>query len=124
VDQGRQRIRKYFSGMVRRVSNAFEGSKILFFLFRPRQVCSSLLHLRSSWKGCSANFRFTEFYEVGPQDRCTYGDLGSGSSQLVQEGSRPPESLGEYGWVLPYAYAQVVLEAEGSPRREHHAMFF
>jgi hypothetical protein len=87
-------------------------------------MCSPLLHLRSSWKGCSANFRFTEFYEVGPQDRCTYGDLGSGSSQLVQEGSRPPEFLGEYWWVLPYAYAHVVLEAEGSPRREHHAVFF
>ena len=27
-------------------------------------VCSSLLHLRNSWKGNSANFAFTEFYEV------------------------------------------------------------
>ena len=99
--------------MVRGVSHPCQGSKILSFLFRPRLVCNSLLHLRSAWKVNCANFRFTEFYEVGPQDRCTYGDLGSGSSQLVQEGSRPPESLGEYGWFLPYAYAQVVLEAEG-----------
>jgi hypothetical protein len=43
------------SGIVQRhgqgcVSNPHEGSKILTLLFRPRLVCSSLLHLRSSWK--------------------------------------------------------------------------
>ena len=43
------------------------------------------------------------------------GGLGSGSPQLVEEGARSPESLREYGWILPYAYAQVVLEAEGRP---------
>ena len=50
--------------MVRGVLNAYGGSKILFFLFRPRMVCSSLLHLRSSWKVNCANFRYTEFSEV------------------------------------------------------------
>jgi hypothetical protein len=55
---------------------------------------------------------------------CTYGDSGLGSSQLVQEGPRSPESLSEHGRVLPYTYAKVVLEAEGRPRREHHAVFF
>ena len=49
------------AAMVRGVSNPREGSKILTFLFRSRLVCSSLLHLRSSWKVNSANFRFTEF---------------------------------------------------------------
>jgi hypothetical protein len=38
---------------------------------------------------------------------------GSGAPQLVQEGARSPEALGEHRRVLPYAYAQVVLEAEG-----------
>jgi hypothetical protein len=33
---------------VRGVSNPREGSKILTFLFRPRLVYSSLLHLRTS----------------------------------------------------------------------------
>jgi hypothetical protein len=37
---------------------------ILSFLFGPRLVYSSLLHLRISWKVNCANFRFTEFYEV------------------------------------------------------------
>ena len=47
------------------VSNPPEGSKILMFLFRPRLVCSSLLHLRCSWKECSANyFALMEFSEV------------------------------------------------------------
>jgi hypothetical protein len=41
----RQRNRRVFSGMIRRVSTPREGSKILTFLFRPRPVCSSLLHL-------------------------------------------------------------------------------
>ena len=61
--QGRQRNQGFFIGMVRGVSNACEGSKILTFLYRPRLVCSSLLHLLSSWKVNSAklNFRFTEF---------------------------------------------------------------
>jgi hypothetical protein len=45
----RQRNRQFFSGMLRGVSKACEGSKILIFLFRHRLVCSSLLHLRSSW---------------------------------------------------------------------------
>ena len=45
----RQRNRQFFSGMARGVSDACEGSKILTFLFRPRPVCSSLLHLLSSW---------------------------------------------------------------------------
>jgi hypothetical protein len=44
----RQRNRQFFSGMVRGVSNACEGSKILTFLFRPPLVCSSLLDLRGS----------------------------------------------------------------------------
>jgi hypothetical protein len=52
------------------------------------------------------------------------GGLGSGSPQLVEEGSCSLESLSEYGRILPYSYAQVVLEAEGRPRREHYAMFF
>ena len=34
------------------------------------------------------------------------------------------KSLGEYCWILPYAYAKVMLEAECRPRREHHAVFF
>ena len=66
VAEDRQRNRAFFSSMVRGVSNAREGSKILTFLFRPRLVCSSLLHLRSSWKVNSprAGYRFTEFFEV------------------------------------------------------------
>ena len=44
----RQRNRGFFSGMVRGVSDPREGTKILTFLFRPRLVCSPLLHLRSS----------------------------------------------------------------------------
>ena len=61
----RQRNWRFFSGMVRGVSNPREGSKILTFLFRPRLVCSSLLHLRSSWKEDSANyFASTVFSEV------------------------------------------------------------
>jgi hypothetical protein len=55
---------------------------------------------------------------------CPEGYRGSGSPQLVQEGARPPEALGEHRRILPYAYAQVVLEAERRPRREHHATFF
>jgi hypothetical protein len=61
VAEGRQRNREFFSDLVRGVSNACEGSKILSFLYRPRLVCNSLLHLRSSWKVNCANFRFTEF---------------------------------------------------------------
>jgi hypothetical protein len=65
VAQGRQRNRGFFSGMVRGVSNPRKGSKIPTFLFRTRLVCSPLLHLRSSWKGCSANyFALMEFSEV------------------------------------------------------------
>jgi hypothetical protein len=46
------------------VSNPREGSKILTFLFRPRLVCSSFLHLLSSWKVHSANFALRGFSEV------------------------------------------------------------
>jgi hypothetical protein len=63
-DLGRDRQRNWesFSSMVRGVSDLYEGSKILFFLYRSRLVCTSLLHLPSSWN--SANFGFTEFSEV------------------------------------------------------------
>ena len=40
--------------MLRGVSDPREGSKILFFLFRPPLDCGSLLQFRSSWN--SANF--------------------------------------------------------------------
>jgi hypothetical protein len=49
--RGRQRNRQFFSGLVRGVSNPREGLKILFFLSQSRLVCSSLPHLRTSWKG-------------------------------------------------------------------------
>ena len=62
--EDQQRNRGFLSGMVRGVSHSCQGSKILTFLFRSRLVCSSLLHLRSSWKVNSANFRYTEFSEV------------------------------------------------------------
>ena len=39
----RQRNRVFFSGMLRGVSNPREGSKILSFLFRSRQVCISYI---------------------------------------------------------------------------------
>jgi hypothetical protein len=42
--------------MVRGMSNASEGSKMLTFLFRSRLVCYSLLHLRGSGKECSKKF--------------------------------------------------------------------
>jgi hypothetical protein len=62
LGRDRQRNRGFFSGMLRGVSNAREDSKILTFLFRSRLGCNLLLHLRSSWKGCSANyFALTEF---------------------------------------------------------------
>jgi hypothetical protein len=65
LGRDRQRNRGFFSGMLRGESNAWEGSKILTFLFRPRLVCSSLLHLRSAWKVSSANyFALTEFSEL------------------------------------------------------------
>jgi hypothetical protein len=61
----RQRNRGFFSDMIRGVSNPREGSKILSFVFRPRLVCSSLLHLRSSWKVNAANyFALCAFSEV------------------------------------------------------------
>ena len=63
-------MRGFSSGMVRGVSNPREGPKILTFLFRPRLMCSSLLHLLSSWKVNSANyFAFTEFSEVSSTAR-------------------------------------------------------
>jgi hypothetical protein len=55
-------MRGFFSGMLRRVSMLREDSKILTFLIRPRQVCSSLLHLRSSWKVFSRKSTFTKLY--------------------------------------------------------------
>jgi hypothetical protein len=55
-------IGSFFSGMLRGVSNACEGSKILTYLFRTRLVCSSLLHLRSSWKGFSRKSTITNLY--------------------------------------------------------------
>jgi hypothetical protein len=62
LGQDRQRNQGYFSGMVRGVSNPREGPKILTFLFRPRMVCSWLLHLRSSQKVNPTNyFAMTEF---------------------------------------------------------------
>ena len=50
--------------MVRGVSDLYEGSKILTFLFRPRLVCSSLLDLRSSWEVHAAKFGEQKFSEV------------------------------------------------------------
>ena len=52
----RQRNQKFFSGLVWGVSDPREGSKILIFLFPPRLVCCSLLHLRSAWKKGSPKF--------------------------------------------------------------------
>ena len=65
LGRDRQRNRGFFSGMLRGVSNPREGSKILTFLFGPRLVCSSLLHLLSSWKVNTANyFALCAFSEV------------------------------------------------------------
>jgi hypothetical protein len=64
VAEGRQRNRGFFSAMVRGVSNAREGLKILIFLSRPPLVCSSLLHRRSSWKGDSQKFAGRGFSEL------------------------------------------------------------
>jgi hypothetical protein len=64
VTRGRQRSRGFFSDLVRGVSNAFGGSEVLTFLFRSRLVCSSLLHLLSSWKVNTANFALCVFSEV------------------------------------------------------------
>jgi hypothetical protein len=51
--------------MLRGVSNPREGSKMPVFLYGPRLVRSSLLYLRCSWKGYSANYlALREFYEV------------------------------------------------------------
>jgi hypothetical protein len=50
MGRDRQRNRGFFSGVIRGVSSPREGSKILKFLCRSRLVCSSLLHLQSSWK--------------------------------------------------------------------------
>ena len=61
-ERDRQRNRGFFSGMVRGVSNPCEGSKMLTFLYRPRLVCSSLLHLLRSWKGCSRKSTFADLY--------------------------------------------------------------
>jgi hypothetical protein len=41
----------------RGVLNACGGSKILNFLYRPRLVCNSLLHLRGSWNSPSRSRR-------------------------------------------------------------------
>ena len=73
--KGQQRNRGFFSDLVRSVSNPCEGSKILTFPFRPRLVCSSLLHLPSSWMVNSANyFACGEFSEVR-QERSLSSDL-------------------------------------------------
>jgi hypothetical protein len=40
---------------------------MLNFLYQPRLVCSSPLHLRSAWTVISANFVFTAFCEVHGQ---------------------------------------------------------
>jgi hypothetical protein len=50
VAWGRERNREPLRCLVRGVSNVCEGSKMLTFLFRSPPVCSSLLHLRLSWK--------------------------------------------------------------------------
>ena len=44
---------------------------MLTFLFRAQLVCSSLLHLLSSWKGCTPNFACMEFSEVRSEGRST-----------------------------------------------------
>jgi hypothetical protein len=67
VAEDRQRNQGVFSGMLRGVSRLREGSKILSFLFRSPLVCSSLLHIRSSWKVNSSNFAITAFSEVRSQ---------------------------------------------------------
>jgi hypothetical protein len=64
LGRDRQRNRGFFSDMVRGVSEPREGSKILTFLSRPRQVCSSLLHLRSVWKVNSPKFAAAGLSEV------------------------------------------------------------
>jgi hypothetical protein len=64
VAEDRQRNRGFFSDLVRGVSDPRKGSKILFFLFRPRVVCYSLLHFRRSGKVNSSNFACMEFSDV------------------------------------------------------------
>ena len=54
--EGRQRNLGLFSDLVRGVSSPCEGPEILAFLFRSSLVCSSLLHLRSSWKANCPKF--------------------------------------------------------------------
>jgi hypothetical protein len=54
--RGRQRNQVFLSTILRGVSILREGSKILSFLFRPRLVRSSFLHLQSSWKVKSQKF--------------------------------------------------------------------
>jgi hypothetical protein len=53
--------------MLRGISDPREGSKILEFLFRPRLVRSSLLHLRSSWMGRSPNSFALKLSEKGSE---------------------------------------------------------
>jgi hypothetical protein len=81
LGRDRQRNRAFFSAMVRGVSDACEGTKILSFLFRLRLVCSSLLRLLSLWKVNCANFALCVFSEVlhslGPMQQgflCAIGD--------------------------------------------------
>jgi hypothetical protein len=62
-------MRGFFRGMLRGVSNPCEGSKILFVLFRPRLVCSSLLHLRSAWNVNSQKFALRGFSAVCTQPK-------------------------------------------------------
>jgi hypothetical protein len=77
----RQRNRGLFSRTLRGVSKPPEGSQILSFLFGPRLVCSSLLHLRSSWKvNCASYFALSAFSEVlhrsGPMRQCFLCGIG------------------------------------------------
>src|SRR5918993_177940 len=81
-----------FSGMVRVVSNAREGSKNLTFLFRSRLVCNSLPHLLSSWKVGSANVALCAFCDLS-----LYGVLGRSSHRTgptpIASRTSPVESV-------------------------------
>jgi hypothetical protein len=84
----RQRNRGFFSGMIRGVSDPREVSKMLTFLFRPRVVCSSLLHLRSSQKVNSRKFDLAKAAAPCLQF-LPYGRLLSGADKLP---APPPAS--------------------------------
>jgi hypothetical protein len=63
VAQGRQSNQEFFSRMVRGVSDPREGSKTITFLYRPRLMCSALLHSPKLGEGefCENYFALTEF---------------------------------------------------------------